>query len=150
MSALKDRINADVKAALKSGDKTRATTLRLMLAAIKQVEVDQRIEPDDTAIVAILTRLTSQRRDSISQFEAAQRSDLVDKERAELAIIEAFLPAPLSADEIAELVAAALASTGATQVKDMGKVMNVLRPQLVGRADLAAVSATVKARLSGG
>lgn len=150
MSALKDRISADVKAALKSGDKTRATTLRLMLAAIKQVEVDQRIEPDDAAIVAILTKLTSQRRDSISQFEAAQRSDLVDKERAELAIIEAFLPAPLSADEIAELVAAALASTGATQVKDMGKVMNVLRPQLVGRADLAAVSATVKARLSGG
>jgi len=150
MSPLKERINADVKAALKSGDKTRATTLRLMLAAIKQVEVDQRIEPDDAVIVGILTKLTSQRRDSISQFEAAQRADLVEKERTELAIIEEFLPAPLSADEVAALVAAAIASTGATQVKDMGKVMNVLRPQLVGRADLAAVSVTVKARLSGG
>lgn len=150
MSALKDRINADVKTALKSGDKTRAMTLRLMLAAMKQVEVDNRVELDDAAIIGILTKLTSQRRDSISQFEGAGRTDLADKEKVELAIIEEFMPAPLAADELAALVAAAIAKTNATQIKDMGKVMNELRPQIVGRADVAAVSATVKARLTGG
>lgn len=149
MPALKDRMNVDVKSALKAGDKLRATTLRLMLAAMKQVEVDQRIELDDAAIIGILTKLTSQRRDSISQFDAANRVDLADKERAELQIIEEFLPAPLEAQEIAALITDAISSTNASHIKDMGKVMNALRPQLIGRADLAAVSATVKARLSG-
>ena len=149
MPALKDRINVDVKSALKAGDKLKAITLRLMLAAIKQVEVDQRIELDDAAIIGILTKLTNQRRDSIAQFDAAKRLDLADKERIELKIIEEFLPAPLSADEISTLISRAIASTSATQIKDMGKVMNELRPQLIGRADIAAVSATIKILLSG-
>ena len=150
MPALKDRMNVDVKSALKAGDKLKAITLRLMLAAIKQVEVDQRIELDDAAIIGILTKLTNQRRDSIAQFDAAKRLDLADKERIELKIIEEFLPAPLSADEISTLISRAIASTSATQIKDMGKVMNELRPQLIGRADIATVSATVKPLLSGG
>ena len=150
MPALKDRMNVDVKSALKAGDKLKAITLRLMLAAIKQVEVDQRIELDDAAIIGILTKLTNQRRDSIAQFDAAKRLDLADKERIELKIIEEFLPAPLSADEISTLISRAIASTSATQIKDMGKVMNELRPQLIGRADIAAVSASVKTLLSGG
>ncbi len=150
MPALKDRMNVDVKSALKAGDKLKAITLRLMLAAIKQVEVDQRIELDDAAIIGILTKLTNQRRDSIAQFDAAKRLDLADKERIELKIIEEFLPAPLSADEISTLISRAIASTSATQIKDMGKVMNELRPQLIGRADIATVSATVKTLLSGG
>ena len=150
MPALKDRMNVDVKSALKAGDKLKAITLRLMLAAIKQVEVDQRIELDDAAIIGILTKLTNQRRDSIAQFDAAKRLDLADKERIELKIIEEFLPAPLSADEISTLISRAIASTSATQIKDMGKVMNELRPQLMGRADIAAVSATIKILLSGG
>lgn len=149
MSSLKDRLNADVKTSLKEGDKLRATTLRGILAAIKQVEVDTRVVLDDAGIIPILTKLTSQRRDSISQFEAAQRQDLADKEKAELAIIQVYLPTPLTADEIEALISAAIAESGATQVKDMGKVMNALRPQIMGRADPAAVSATVKARLGG-
>ena len=149
MSSLKDRLNADVKTSLKEGDKLRATTLRGILAAIKQVEVDTRVVLDDAGIIPILTKLTSQRRDSISQFEAAQRQDLADKEKAELAIIQVYLPTPLTSDEIEALISAAIAESGATQVKDMGKVMNALRPQIMGRADPAAVSATVKARLGG-
>ncbi len=148
MSILKDRMNADVKAALKAGDKLRSVTLRGMLAALKQVEVDERIELDEAAIIGILTKLTNQRRDSITQFDAAQRQDLADKERIELKIIEEFLPLPLSADEISSLIAGTIAEIGATQIKDMGKVMNALRSQLIGRADIAAVSATVKARLT--
>ena len=147
---LKDRLTDDVKIALKAGDKTRLLTLRMMLAAVKQVEVDTRAQLNDAAIIAILTKMVSQRRDSISQFDAAGRIDLADKERAELTIVEAYLPSPLSADEIAALVNAAIAKLGATQIKDMGKVMNELRPELIGRADIAAVSATVKARLGGG
>lgn len=147
---LKDRLTGDVKIALKAGDKARLLTLRMMLAAVKQVEVDTRAQLDDAAIIAILTKMVSQRRDSISQFDAAGRTDLADKERAELTIVEAYLPSPLSADEIAALVNAAIAKLGATQIKDMGKVMNELRPELIGRADIAAVSATVKARLGSG
>lgn len=150
MSVLKDRMNVDVKAALKAGDKLRAMTLRLMLAAMKQVEVDSRVELDEVAIIGILTKLTNQRRDSITQFDAARRTDLADKERAELKIIEEFLPSPLAAEEIATLISAAITRTNASQIKDMGKVMNELRPQLIGRADIAAVSATVKSRLSSG
>lgn len=149
MSELKDRMNAAVKEALKSGDKLRSTTLRGMLAAVKQVEVDTRTTPDDDAIIAILTKLTNQRRDSITQFDAAQRQDLADKEREELRIIEEFLPAPLGAEELGALIDKTIAECGATQIKDMGKVMNTLRPLVMGRADLSAVSATIKARLSG-
>ena len=147
---LKNRLTGDVKIALKAGDKARLLTLRMMLAAVKQVEVDTRAQLNDAAIIGILTKMVSQRRDSISQFDAAGRTDLADKERAELTIVEAYLPSPLSADEIAALVNAAIAKLGATQIKDMGKVMNELRPELIGRADIAAVSATVKARLGSG
>ncbi len=148
MSALKEHLNSDIKAALKGGDKVRVTTLRGIMAAFKQVEVDSRVTLDDTAVIGILTKLASQRRDSITQFDAAQRIDLADKERAELAIIEHYLPAPLSADEVASLINAAIGKVGATQMKDMGKVMAELRPSLVGKADLAAVSAIVKNRLT--
>ncbi|MSR13984.1 MAG: GatB/YqeY domain-containing protein [Gammaproteobacteria bacterium] len=149
MSALKDQLNTDIKAALKGGDKIRVTTLRGIMAAFKQVEVDSRITLDDAATIGILTKLASQRRDSITQYDAAQRADLADKERAELTIIESYLPAPLSAEEVEHLITAAIARLGATQMKDMGKVMAELRPLLVGRADLAAVSTTVKTRLTG-
>jgi uncharacterized protein len=149
MSALKEQLNTDVKAALKGGDKTRVTTLRGILAAFKQVEVDTRVVLDDAGAISILTKLASQRRDSISQFDAAQRTDLADKERAELALIESYLPTPLSAEEIERLITAAIAKLGASQMKDMGKVMAELRPELMGKADLAAVSATVKSRLTG-
>jgi uncharacterized protein len=149
MSALKEQLNTDIKAALKSGDKTRVTTLRGIMAAFKQVEVDSRITLDDAATIGILTKLASQRRDSITQYDNAQRVDLADKERAELVIIESYLPTPLSADEVAELITATIAKLGATQMKDMGKVMAELRPLLIGKADLTAVSATVKSRLAG-
>jgi hypothetical protein len=149
MSTLKERLNADVKTALKAADKLRAVTLRGILAAIKQVEVDTRVTLDDAGIIPILTKLTSQRRDSISQFEAAQRQDLADKEKAELLILQDYLPSQLSPAEIDALITAAITESGATQVKDMGKVMNALRPKIMGRADPAAVSASVKARLGG-
>jgi uncharacterized protein YqeY len=149
MSALKEQINADIKTALKAGDRARVSTLRSIMAAFKQVEVDSRVTLDDAAVIGILTKLASQRKESITQFDAAQRTDLADKERAELVIIENYLPAPLDTAEVDALIAEAIAKIGATQMKDMGRVMNELRPRLVGRADLAAVSATVKARLTG-
>lgn len=148
-SALKDRLSEDVKTAMKAGDKSRLGTLRFILAAVKQQEIDTRKELDDAAVIAILTKLANQRRESIGQFERAQREDLAAKERAELALVESYLPAPLSAAEIDELVTAAIAKLGAASIKDMGKVMAELRPALTGRADLGAVSAQVKARLGG-
>ncbi|HMM76191.1 MAG TPA: GatB/YqeY domain-containing protein [Gammaproteobacteria bacterium] len=148
-SALKDRLSEDVKTAMKAGDKSRLGTLRFVLAAVKQQEIDTRKELDDAAVIAILTKLANQRRESIGQFESAQREDLAAKEREELALVESYLPAPLSAAEIDELVTAAIAKLGAASIKDMGKVMAELRPALTGRADLGAVSAQVKARLGG-
>ena len=120
-----------------------------MLAAVKQQEIDTRLELDDTAVTAILTKLANQRRESISQFEAAQREDLAAKEREELTIVEAYLPAPLGAAEIEALVAQAIGRLDSPTIKDMGKVMAELKPHLVGRADIGAVSAQVKARLGG-
>ena len=146
-SALKERLAADIKSALKGGEKSRLGTLRFISAAIKQQEVDNRIELDDTAVTAILVKLANQRRESIAQFEAAQREDLVAKEREELAIIGTYLPVPLSTDEIDALIDEAVTRLGATTIKDMGRVMNELRPQLAGRADVGAASAKVKARL---
>jgi len=148
-SALKDRLSEDVKTAMKAGDKSRLGTLRFVLAAVKQQEIDTRKELDDATVIAILTKLANQRRESIGQFESAQREDLAAKEREELALVESYLPAPLSAAEIDELVTAAIAKLGAASIKDMGKVMAELRPALTGRADLGAVSAQVKARLGG-
>jgi len=134
---------------MKAGDKTRLGTLRFISAALKQQEIDTRTDLDEAAVIGIITKMASQRRDSISQFDAAGRDDLASKEREELAVVEEYLPAPLSAEEIATFVDAAIAKLGATSIKDMGKVMNELRPQLTGRVDMAAVSTSIKQRLGG-
>jgi uncharacterized protein YqeY len=134
---------------MKAGDKTRLGTLRFISAALKQQEIDTRTDLDEAAVIGIITKMASQRRDSISQFDAAGRDDLASKEREELTVVEEYLPAPLSAEEIATFVDAAIAKLGATSIKDMGKVMNELRPQLTGRVDMAAVSTSIKQRLGG-
>jgi uncharacterized protein YqeY len=148
-SQLKEQLSQDVKTALKGGDKERVGALRFILAAVKQQEIDTRLELDDNAVIAILTKLANQRRESLSQFEQAGREDLAAKERYELGMLQTYLPQPLSEAEIDALIAAALTETAASSAKDMGKVMTALRPKLVGRADLAAVSAKVKQRLTG-
>lgn len=147
--SLKVRITDDMKTAMRARDTARLGTIRLLLAAIKQSEVDQRIELDDVAVGSIVERLIKQRRDSISQFQAAGRDDLVAAEQAELAILQAYLPEQLSAAEVEAAVAAAIAETGATSTKDMGKVMGLLKSRLAGRADMGQVSALIKARLAG-
>jgi uncharacterized protein len=146
---LKQRLTDDMKAAMKAGAKERLGTIRLVNAAIKQREVDERIELDDTQVLAVLEKMVKQRRDSITQFEAAGREDLAAKERAEIDVIQGYLPEALSDDEIEALINAAVAETGAASMRDMGKLMGVLRPQLQGRADMGAVSQRVKARLAG-
>lgn len=145
---LKSRLQDDMKAAMKGGDKDRLGVIRLMLAAVKQVEVDERIEPDDARITAILDKMAKQRRESISQFESAGRDDLTAIEQAELEIIQEYLPEALSDDQINELVEQSIASTGAASIKDMGKLMGILKPQLQGRADMGKVSQLIKSRLS--
>lgn len=147
-SSIKQRLDADMKAALRAGDKPRLGAIRLIIAAVKQREVDERISLEDAQVLAVLDKMAKQRRDSIAQFEPAGRQDLVDRERAELDIIQSYMPAPLAADEIDALIAAAMAATGASTPQDMGKVMTALRPQVQGRADMAAVSAAVRQRLS--
>jgi uncharacterized protein len=146
--SLKDRITDDMKAAMRAREPERLGTIRLLLAAIKQREVDERIVLDDAAITAVIDKMIKQRKDSISQFEAAGRTDLVDKESAELTILSAYMPEQLSDAEIAAEVQAAVAQTGAAGPQDMGKVMGVLKPKLAGRADMTAVSGLVKAALS--
>ncbi|AOV18149.1 glutamyl-tRNA amidotransferase [Acidihalobacter aeolianus] len=146
---LKSRIEESVKTAMRAGQQERRDALRLILAAIKQVEVDTRKDLSDADVLAILDKLGKQRRESIEQFAAAGRNELEAKERRELEIIAEFLPPPLSEAEIGALIDAAIAQAGASSIKDMGKVMNVLRPELQGRADMAAVSASVKTKLSG-
>lgn len=136
-----------MKTAMKAGDKPRLGVIRLMLAAIKQREIDERITLDDTQTLAVLDKMVKQRRDSISQYASAGREDLAEVERFEIGVIQDYLPAALSADAIAALIDAAVSASGAAAVSDMGKVMNVLRPQLQGRADMGAVSALVKQRL---
>lgn len=148
MSDIKARIKDDTKAAMKAGDKLRLSTVRLISAAIKQREVDERIELDDAAVLAVLDKMAKQRRDSITQFREAGRDDLADKEVLELEIIQDYLPAALSDAEIAQLIEDAVAAAGASGMGDMGKVMGQLKPQIQGRADMGAVSAQVKARLS--
>ncbi len=145
---LKSRLQSEMKSSMKSGDKSRLGVIRLMLSAIKQVEVDERIELDDTRIIATLDKMAKQRRESISQFESAGRDDLLAIERDELEIIQEFLPAAMSDEEIESLVEASIASTGAASMQDMGKLMGALKPQLQGRADMGKVSQLVKARLS--
>ena len=133
---------------MKSGDKSRLAVIRLILSAIKQVEVDERIELDDTRVTAVLDKMAKQRRESITQFEKANRQDLIDIEQAELEIIQDYLPEPLSDDDINALVAAAVTQTGATDIKQMGQVMGILKPQLQGRADMGKVSQLIKSRLN--
>ncbi|MEX3958158.1 MULTISPECIES: GatB/YqeY domain-containing protein [Trinickia] len=146
--SLKDRINDDMKSAMRARESERLATIRLLLAAIKQREVDERTTLDDTAVTAVIDKMIKQRKDSISQFEAAGRTDLVDKETAELAVLAGYMPAQLSEAEIAAEVQAAVAQTGAAGPQDMGKVMGVLKGKLAGRADMTAVSALVKAALA--
>jgi uncharacterized protein len=145
---LKERITEDMKASMRSGAKERLAGIRLVLAAIKQREVDERIQLDDTQVLAVLDKMIKQRRESITQFEAGGRADLVAKESAELAVLQAYLPAQLSDTEIDTLIRAAIASTGATSMKDMGKVMAVVKPQVQGRTDMGALSNRIKGLLS--
>ena len=147
--SLRQQIPEDMKAAMRAKDAPRLATIRLLLAAIKQREVDERIELDDAQVVAVIERMLKQRRDSISQFEAAGRQDLADTEKSEMAVLQAYLPQPLSEAEIERLVAAAIVASGASGVKDMGKVMAAVKPQVAGRADMGKVSALIKAKLGG-
>ena len=137
-----------MKSAMRSGDKSRLQTIRLILAAIKQQEIDTRKELTDQNVISVLTKMQKQRRESISHFEKANRQDLVDKESSELALIEEYLPEAFSEDEINKLIAEALSASGATSIKDMGKVMGILKPKIAGRADMGAVSAKIKATLN--
>ena len=146
--SLKDRITEDMKAAMRAKEAARLLTIRGLLAAMKQKEVDERIELDDAAVIGIVDKLIKQRKDSISQFGAAGRTDLVDKETAELQVLESYLPQRLSADEIAAAVAAIVAELGATGPGDMGKVMGAVKSKLAGKADMGLVSAAVKQALS--
>jgi uncharacterized protein YqeY len=146
---LKARITDDMKSAMRAKETARLGTIRLLLAAIKQKEVDERAELDDAAISGIVEKLIKQRKDSISQFQAAGRDDLVSAEQAELAVLQAYLPEQLSAAEVEAAVGAAIVESGATSAKDMGKVMGLLKPRLAGRADMGQVSALIKARLTG-
>src|SRR6201991_1175727 len=146
--SLKVQISDDMKAAMRARETEKLGTIRLLLAAIKQREVDDRTELDDASVTAVIDKMIKQRKDSISQFEAAGRTDLVEKESAELAVLAAYMPAQLSDAEIAAEVQAAVAQVGAASPQDMGKVMGVLKPKLAGRADMTAVSAKVKAALS--
>jgi uncharacterized protein YqeY len=145
--SLKDRIQQDVKDAMRAKDKSRLAAIRLITAAIKQREVDERVELNDSQITAVLDKMAKQRRESISQFEKAGRDDLIAQEVMELEIIQSYLPEQLGEEEINALIDSTLQDTGATSIKDMGKVMGQLKPKLQGRADMSAVSALIKARL---
>lgn len=147
-SSLKDRITDDMKSAMRARETLRLGAIRMLLAAVKQREVDERILLDDAQVAAIVDKLIKQRRDSIAQFEQAGRTDLVDQEKAEVAVLSVYLPAQADAAEIEALLAAAIAATGAAGPQDMGKVMAVLKGRLAGRADLTAVSAMVKSQLA--
>jgi len=137
-----------MKSALRSGEKSRLQTIRLILAAIKQQEVDTRKEQTDQDVISVLTKMQKQRRESITHFEKANRQDLVDKESSELNLIEKYLPEALSEDELSNLITEALTASGATSIKDMGKVMGIVKPKISGRADMGAVSARIKAALN--
>ena len=148
--SLKEQITEDMKTAMRAKEAGRLQTIRLLIAEIKRKEVDERIELDDTQTLAIVEKMIKQRKDSISQFEAGNRQDLADIEKAELAILSAYMPAGLSDEEVAAEVTAAVAASGATGPQDMGKVMAIVKPKLAGRADMTVVSGLVKKALSGG
>ncbi len=145
---LKERISEDMKAAMKAKETARLAAIRLLLAAIKQKEVDEQVTLDDAAIAAVIDKMLKQRKDSITQYEAANRQDLADAEKAEVEVLSAYKPAGLSEAEVAAAVAKAVADSGATGAADMGKVMAILKPLLAGKADMAEVSKLVKTRLS--
>jgi uncharacterized protein YqeY len=146
---LKDRITEDMKTAMRAGEKERLATIRLILAAVKQREVDERITLDDSQVLAAIEKMIKQRKEAITQFEAGGRADLVAKETAEIVILQTYLPAQMSDAEIDALIAEAIASTGAASIKDMGKVMGAVKAKAQGRADMGAVSARIKQKLSG-
>jgi uncharacterized protein YqeY len=146
--SLKNQITEDMKSAMKAGDKDRLKVVRLMMAAIKQVEVDMRTELDDAAVLGVLEKMLKQRRDSVEQFEKGGREDLAASERAEIEVVQAYLPEQLSADEIAALVDEVIAATGAESIRDMGRVMGQIKARAAGRADMGTISATVKERLN--
>lgn len=146
--SLQDQLKSEMKQAMLAKDKARLGAIRLVMAEIKQKEVDTRTTLGDDEVITVLTRMVKQRKDSISQFEAAGRQDLVDIEQAEIRVLETFLPQPLGEDELDALIVAAIAELGASGMQAMGAVMNVLRPKIQGRADMGAVSAKVKARLA--
>ena len=146
---LKDRVIEEMKTAMRAGEKERLATIRLILAAIKQREVDERIALDDSQVLAAIEKMIKQRKEAITQFAAGGRADLVAKETAEIAILQAYLPAQMSDAEIDALIAEAIASTGAASIKDMGKVMGAVKAKAQGRADMGAVSARIKQKLSG-
>jgi len=145
---LKERITEDMKSAMRSGEKERLATIRLITAAIKQREVDERITLDDVQVLSVIEKMVKQRKESITQFEAGGRADLVAKENAELAVLTAYQPTQLSEAEVDGLIAAAIAATGAASIKDMGKVVAHVKAAAAGRADMATVSARVKAKLA--
>lgn len=145
---LKQRLQDEMKAAMKGGNKQRLGVIRLVLAAVKQKEVDDRVELSDEQVLAVLDKMVKQRRDSITQYEGAGRNELADQEKFEIGVIQEFLPAVLSEEEIGALVDEAISSTGAASIRDMGKVMGIVKPKAQGRSDMGAVSALVKERLS--
>jgi len=147
--SLKSRVVEDMKTAMRAKDAARLSTIRMLLAAIKQREVDERIELTDADVLAIIDKMMKQRRDSIAQFEAGKRDDLAAAERAEIAVLEGYMPARLSDAEIDALIGDAIAASGASGLAAMGKVMTLLKPKLAGRADMGAVSARIKAKLAG-
>ncbi|CAH0251787.1 GatB/YqeY domain-containing protein [Stenotrophomonas lactitubi] len=146
--SMKQQLTEDMKAAMKGGEKHKLGVIRLINAAIKQREVDERIELDDTAVIAVLDKMVKQRKDSVSQFEAANREDLAEIERAEIVVIEAYLPAKMGEAEIVAAIQAAIAETGASSAADMGKLMGALKPKLAGQADMGLVSKLVKQQLA--
>lgn len=146
---LKERITEDMKAAMRASDKERLSTIRMAQAAIKQREVDERITLDDAQVIAVLEKMIKQRRESVAQFEQGGRTDLADKEKAEIALLQAYLPAQLSDAEIDAIIRDAIAATGAASMKDMGKVMGAVKAKAAGRADMGAVSARIKTALGG-
>jgi len=146
---LREQINEDMKSAMKAREPERLGALRLLLSAVKQREVDERVTLDDAGVIAVVEKMIKQRKDSIAQYEKAARQDLADKEKYEISVIEGYLPKQMSAEEVEAAVAEAIAQAGAKSPADMGKVMGVLKPKLAGRADMGKVSALVKARLAG-
>ena len=147
--SLKERITDDMKAAMRSGEKERLGLIRMITAAIKQREVDERISLDDPQVLSVLEKMIKQRKESVEQFKAGNRQDLVDKESAEITLLQGYMPSPLSGAELDALINEAVAATGAASIKDMGKVMGVIKAKAQGRADMAAVGAKIKAKLGG-